>query len=71
VSFGIIHPNFYLKTKIFFKHLFSDKQMMRKVRMYETVQAFLEDNTREVPSLKKNNKKTVGGSNEQNLKVNK
>ena len=72
VSFCIIHPNFYLKTKIFFKHLFSDKQMMRKVRMYETVQAFLEDDNREGPLEKKNNKKTVGGGNhEQNLKVNK
>mmetsp|Transcript_3810 Transcript_3810/g.2836 ORF Transcript_3810/g.2836 Transcript_3810/m.2836 type:complete len:100 (+) Transcript_3810:165-464(+) len=69
ISLLIIHPNFYLKTKVFFKSIFSERHLMRKIRMYDTLAAFLEDPQREVPADER--KKDLISVPESNLKLNK
>ncbi len=46
-SFNIIHPNFYVKTKMLIRSFFSSRTLMRKVHVYETLVGFIDDASRD------------------------
>ena len=67
-SFNIIHPNFYLRTRICCKAFFSNGSLYRKIHQYDTLHSFINDGSRD----------SFGGAGkklkvleEQNQKVNK
>ena len=47
-QFVIIHPNLYLKTKLLLRNLFDSKTLMSKVKVYDTLAAFIDDSHRDL-----------------------
>ena len=46
-AFYIIHPNFYLKTRLLIRSFFQSRLLSRKVHVYETIVSFVEDARRD------------------------
>ena len=47
-QFNIIHPNFYLKTKLLLRGFFDSKTLMDKVHVYDSLATFINNVQRDV-----------------------